>query len=105
MKLAAEDVRCHIKKRLHFYQYKRTLSKSCSQGVGEIDTWVDFINILRAAFFACRFHKHKNTDSLTIFLRFWDLHAKKAACKMLVKSFLGLLRSVSKSYRHSPHII
>jgi len=52
--------------------------------------WVDFTNILRAAFVcaACRFLKQKRHWWLDCFFCFWNLQAAhtKAARKMLVKS-------------------
>jgi len=46
---------------------------------------VNFINILRATFTNTYPERVKIQLSHSIFLRFWDLRAPKAVCKMLMK--------------------
>jgi len=38
---------------------------------------VDFTNVLHAAFTCSDSKSTKDSDDLTVFLRFWDLHAQK----------------------------
>jgi len=49
-----------------------------------LEPGVSFINGLCAAFTLAD-PKSAKTDSLTVFLHFWDLHMQKGACKMLMK--------------------
>jgi len=51
------------------------LLKSCALNVDEIEPWCQFINILQAAFARADPKRAKETDVLTVFLRFQDLSA------------------------------
>jgi hypothetical protein len=43
----------------------------------KLTTGVNFINVLQAAFTHPDPESAKETDNLTVFLRFWDLRAQK----------------------------
>jgi len=48
-----------------------------TSGGGQKYPGVNFIDVLRAAFTCADPKSAKNTDNLTVFLRFWDLRAQK----------------------------
>jgi len=62
------------------------IRKICSFNIDEIDGRCHFQQLFTCSFYASRSQKRKNTATLSVFLRFWDLCMYvKAAHKLLVK--------------------